>query len=99
MKLSNTKTRKIIDSLDGLINIAFCDASNEEKKVGWKFSVSQYRKMMELVCKCEEFTDQDIANFQDAVDSFYEHWIGMYSHNGIMNYIHMLGTGYFPYFL
>jgi hypothetical protein len=35
--------------------------------------------------------------FQDQIDVFYENWIELFGEEGIMNYIHILGSGYIAY--
>jgi len=57
---------------------------------------------MEIIRRHDEFTDEEIEEFQDEIDLFYEHWInmfGMFGQEGITNYIHMMGAGHFAYFL
>jgi hypothetical protein len=37
--------------------------------------------------------------FQDQIDVLYENWIELFGEEGIMNYIHILGSGRMLYFL
>jgi len=55
---------------------------------------------MELLTVHRELDEEEIEQFQDYVDDFYEIWIEVFGdEEGITNYIHMLGSGHILYFM
>ena len=42
----------------------------------------------------EDYTKQEIDTFQDKMDIFLQLWVELHQHEGLTNYIHMLGSGH-----
>jgi len=47
----------------------------------------------------DELSDDHINTFQTHADIFFHQWLDLPGYDGIMNYVHMLGTGHVQYFL
>ncbi len=54
--------------------------------------------MIILHKKCD-LTNDEIKQFQQHIDAFYVVWIDLLSHEGVTNYIHMLGAGHIGEYL
>lgn len=49
--------------------------------------------------KHEDFSDEDIKEFQDVVDDWYYNYIELLGIEGVSNYTHLLGAGYLYLYL
>jgi hypothetical protein len=61
--------------------------------------IGYYNMLMEMLQKREDFTDDEIEEFQMNADFFYAKWIDLYKSEGIKNYILMIGCGHVADFL
>jgi RecA/RadA recombinase len=98
ISMTNTKVRKIINSMDELIASVLPDIP-EEKKTLWYKSMDCYRDLIVMVRQREDFTEDDIQEFSELCDDFYDAWIKLHDREGITNYIHMIGSGHVSYYL
>jgi len=94
--LDNTKTRKFVNGIDSFLD--FCIVDEQERRK-WKHCISEYKNAMLLLHQKCDLTNNDIKKFQQHVDTFYVSWIDLLSHEGITNYIHMLGAGHIGEYL
>jgi hypothetical protein len=49
---------------------------------------------IEIVRQKHDFSNKDIANFQQNVAELFQDWIYLTGSGGTTNYIHMLGSGH-----
>jgi hypothetical protein len=63
--------------------------------------VQNYRDAMVILRKPEEYTVDDIDNFQTKIDDFFTAYVeeSGAGKEGITNYIHMLGSSHISYFM
>jgi len=54
---------------------------------------------MVLLQKKKELTNDEIKRFQQHVNAFFVTWVSLVSHEGVTNYIHMLGAGHIGEYL
>lgn len=54
---------------------------------------------MELVRKKDDFSDDEIAQFQCHVDLFFQDWVSLHGIEGVTNYLHMLSSGHISDYL
>ena len=47
----------------------------------------------------EDFSNEEILEYQLTADKFSRRWVELYNEEGIKNYIHMMMSGHFSYFL
>jgi hypothetical protein len=99
ISMTNTKVRKIIDNFDPLVDAVLPDDTPEHTKDLWYKSMDSYRELMVMVRQREDFSDEDIEEFSDLCDDFYENWIELHQREGITNYIHLIGSGHVTYYL
>ena len=86
-----------MNGLDGLVLIVFCD--DDEKRDAWIAWLQTYHLMMILAWQKEDYTDDEINNFEDLADSFVKVWLDLTGWEGITNYIHMIGAGHVVYYM
>jgi len=48
-----------------------------------------------MLQKKDDFTDEQIGQFQSDVDIFFRMWVKLCGHKGVTNYIHMMASGHF----
>jgi len=60
--------------------------------------LQKYREVMSITCKWENFTDDEIEDFQDLIDEWYYQYINLLGLEGITNYIHLLGAGHLHFY-
>ena len=66
----------------------------ESTHTSWKDAIASYCSTISMACQREDFSDHDIEVFQNVVDDFDVKWIALHGHEGITNYIHMVGAGH-----
>jgi hypothetical protein len=61
----------------------------------WKKAWAHYRTAMEILRKKgTDYTIQEEESFQNEIDLFFQLWVNLHQHEGVTNYIHMLGAGH-----
>jgi len=66
--LDNNHTRKIIDILDIFIDLCIPKEAMNDK---WKVCIAFYRQAIIMLRKKDDFTDEQIGQFQSDVDIFF----------------------------
>jgi hypothetical protein len=99
ISMTNSKVRKIIDNFDLLVDSVLPDDTPESIKNLWYTALDSYRELMVMVRQREDFSDEDIEEFSDLCDIFYDAWIELHQREGITNYIHLIGSGHVTYYL
>jgi hypothetical protein len=94
--LDNNRTRSLMLNLDSLIDICL---DSDIKKAKFKECVMHYNEMFVMIRKKDDFTDDEIEEYQRLADYFFDEWIQLYGTEGITNYIHMIGSGHVADFL
>ncbi len=89
--MDNGKTRKIIDSLELLIDASIVDNA---EKTQWKECIPFYRSAVTRLRPKEDFDTEAIVRFQQDADKFFQTWVTLHGIEGITNYIHMLSSGH-----
>eukprot|EP00978_Attheya_sp_CCMP212_P045806 scaffold360937_cov63-Attheya_sp.AAC.1 len=93
VSLSNGRSRKVLETFDDLIDLCIVSPN---KSAMWKEAWDHYRKAMVILRKKgEDYTTEEMTEFQGHVDIFFQLWVSLHQHEGITNnYIHMLGSGH-----
>jgi len=94
--LDNVKTQKVMNGMDSIID--FCIVPGEQC-LQWKKCIAEYRYALLLLRKKTDLTNDEIKKFQKHVDAFFVSWVSLVSHEGVTNYIHMLGAGHIGEYL
>lgn len=94
--MPNAHARKFIDKIHCLTSVCVED---NDRRTKWNQTVEKYKLVRNMAGKHEDFTDDDIEEFQDLADSFFLAWINLVGRDGLTNYFHELGSGHFAYYL
>ena len=89
--MENVRTRRVVDSLDIIIDFCVVD---ENWKTLWSTALNNYRIAMVLLRKRDDFTNPMISSYQHHADKFYQAWILLWQKEGITNSLHMIGSGH-----
>jgi hypothetical protein len=95
VKLSNWRARRVVDKIEALVD---CCLPNQEKNI-WNKVFNVNREVVKAMQQKQDFSDDDINEFQSKVDNFFRKWVNLVGYDGITNYVHMLGAGHVRYFL
>jgi hypothetical protein len=98
LQVWNQTARKIIASFDIIVENAVPE-SDREFKAKVISAVTLYREAMKLLTLNRNLDEDEVEEFQDHIDDFYELWIDLFGEEGITNYTHILGSGHMMYFL
>jgi hypothetical protein len=60
---------------------------------------SKYAEAMKILTTHRAVTDDEMEEFQDLIDDFFEIWVELFGTDGMTNYLHLLGAGHVLYFL
>lgn len=99
VSLSNKKTRKFVSNLSVLIDRVFHRDEDMVQRDLWHTMIDKYCSAMEILRRRSEYSDDDITQFQDLMDEFFEKYVSLTGVEGITNYIHMLGSGHIKYYM
>jgi hypothetical protein len=94
--MDNVRTRRVVDSLDTLVE--FC-VTDQTRASLWTLALNNYRTAMILLRKREDFTNTEIASYQQHADRFFQAWVKLWQKEGVTNYIHMIGSGHVAEYL
>ena len=67
--MDNVRTRRIVDSMDTLVD--FC-VVKESRALLWTTALNNYRTAMMLLCKKDNFTNDEVASYQGHADKFFQ---------------------------
>ena len=98
LQVRNQTARKIIASFDIIVEDAVPE-SDRDFKAKVISAITSYREAMKLLTLHRNLNEDEVEEFQDHIDDFYELWIDLFGEEGITNYIHILGSGHMLYFL
>ena len=74
VSLSNKITREFIDNIEALVHHIFLLPEYTEQKQIWINMLQDYRDAMEIFRQPQDYTDDDIKDFQGKIDSFFTVW-------------------------
>ena len=92
ISMENWRTRRVIDSLELLIDVSVSEPSRREQ---WKRKMPHYRTFMKQARSKEDWNSPEkLSNFQKEVDEWFQDWVDLTKKDGMTNYIHMLSSGH-----
>jgi len=74
VSLSNKITREFIVNIEALVHHIFLLPEYTEQKQIWINMLQDYRDAMEIFRQPQDYTDDDIKDFQGKIDSFFTVW-------------------------
>jgi hypothetical protein len=100
--MPNQHVRKFLKELHKVTDALFDVANEEEKarKEAWDECRDLWAEVTEMARMKEDFSDEDIAEFQDRCDDFIDAWLDLCGGNlGMTNYFHIVAAGHLTYYL
>jgi hypothetical protein len=94
--MPNTHVRKFLDHFEELAKLCVID---EERLARWNDAIYLWISLMEFARKRTDFTEEEIVDFQDLADEFFERWIDLKHLDGLGNYFHLVGAGHLSFYL
>jgi hypothetical protein len=94
--MPNTHVRRFMDHFEQLAELCLID---DAKIAKWNDVISLWINLMEFARKRTDFTDEEIVDFQDLADDFFELWIDLKHRDGLGNYFHLIGAGHLSFYL
>jgi hypothetical protein len=94
--MPNTHVRRFLDHFEDLAELCLID---EERLAKWNEAISLWINLMEFARKRSDFTEEEIVEFQDLADDFFERWVDLNHLDGLGNYFHLIGAGHLAFYL
>ena len=85
------RVRKILAKLSDLVPQLGIVGERLDK---WQYMLSKYLEVLKIAFQHEDFTDNEVEDFQDLVDEWFYHYVELLGLPGVTNYIHLLGAGH-----
>ncbi len=101
VSLSNKKTRKLMDTIGNIIDHIFQHPDDAPMQNIWHSMMQKYNSAIRILRKKSEYTNDDIARFQELIDDFFLSYIedSGAGKEGVTNYLHMLASGHIKYYM
>ena len=93
---TNWRVRKVMKQIT---QIAHAVIKDEHRRNKWISMLELYIQVMKIATKREDFTDEEIEDFQDLIDFWFYQYISLVGIKGVTNYMHLLGAGHLCYYL
>jgi len=94
----NTMIRGMVNNVEKIVEGAIPENELEFKE-RLKLACSKYSEAMKILTTHRALTEDEMEEFQDLVDDFFEIWVELFGMDGMTNYLHLLGSGHVLYFL
>ena len=95
--IPNYRITLLMEKMELLIDLSI--SFNDDLKNKYKQCAQYYREFVKIMIQKDEFSDDDIANYQQNVDSFMKIWCSMGGRRMMTNYFHMLASGHVKYYM
>jgi len=96
ISFSKFRARRFMDNLDDLID--YCmpgdDADSVLSRDRIKLAVADYSHAMVILGQKTNYTDNDINQFQEKIDSWFATWVYEFGSEALTNYTHLLSSGH-----
>jgi hypothetical protein len=92
LSMDNNRTRSTINQIEALIDVSFPDDNPNKFKLLNCFP--RYRAALVILRKKTDYTDEEIASFQEHIDAWFNDWVDVYGKEGCTNYVHMLSSSH-----
>ena len=92
LSMDNNRTRRVMNSIELLVNVSFpCNDINRKRLLR---CFPKYRAAMVLLRKNSDLDDNEIQTFQSLIDAWFNDWVRVYGKEGCTNYTHMLSSSH-----
>lgn len=88
-----------MDNIEHAVDFIF--QNDAEKRNIWHTMIGNYRAAMQILRKKSEYTDNEIDEFQNLIDDFFQLYVEVSGggKEGVTNYLHMLSSGHIKYYM
>jgi hypothetical protein len=94
--LPNTHVRKFLSKFYLIAGLCISDPV---RRAAWESTILCWNAVMEYARRREDFTEDDIEEFQTLADDWFEKWVKLTGRDGLTNYIHMVGAGHLSFYM
>jgi len=99
ISLSNSEARAFASGFKHLVKVCLDAYDDDEYKALWLDCCQRFNVVAEYLDVKYHFEWDDICNFQLEADKWCDVYLRLTGRDGMMNYIHLLYTGHYSYFL
>jgi hypothetical protein len=102
LTMPNQHVRKFLMHLHRVTAVLFdaTDDNERKRKEAWDECRDLWGEVTEMARMKEDFSDEDISEFQDRCDDFISAWLDLCGGNvGMTNYFHIVAAGHLTYYL
>ena len=92
LSMDNNRTRSVMNSIELLIEASF--PNSDDKKHRLLRCFPRYRAAITILRKDTDATLDEINEFQDHIDAWFQDWVNVYGRKGCTNYTHMLSSSH-----
>jgi hypothetical protein len=90
--------KKVLEKLADIAEHILRD-EDRGRLIKWQSMILKYLEVMRFAFRHEDFSDDDVEDFQDLVDEWFHQYVTLVGLPGITNYIHLLGAGHLYFYL
>jgi hypothetical protein len=90
--------KKVIDKLSDIAHLIMLD-QDQTRLRQWQTMISKYLDVMKFAFRHEDFSDDELEDFQDLIDEWFYLYVQLVGLPGITNYIHLLGAGHLYFYI
>lgn len=94
--MPNPQCRKMLRAFDKLVPLCVPEGS---RRLEWNRAVATWLRLMEVARQHEDFTDEQIDDFDVLCDDFFAEWMDLHGRDGLTNYFHLVGAGHLSYYI
>jgi hypothetical protein len=92
LSMDNNRTRSVMNSIEAIIEKSF--QSQDTNKDLLLRCFPRYRAAIIILPKNTDATEEEIAIFQDHIDSWFRDWVNVYGKEGCTNHTLMLSSSH-----
>jgi len=90
--------RKVIDHLAAIAE-RILSGGDLLRLREWQQMISKYLQVMRFAFRHEDFTDDDLEEFQDIIDEWFYEYVHLVGLPGVTNYMQFLGAGHLYFYI
>jgi hypothetical protein len=97
--LPNTHVRKFINNFPILTACCLGGDGHADRRAKWDETIHLWRAVMEAARRRDDYSEEDIDEFQDLADDWFAGWMKLVGKDGCTNYTHMIASGHIAFYL
>jgi hypothetical protein len=92
----NSRICLVLENFETLIALSISDENRRNK---YYYCIPLYHDAIQIDRQKDEFTDEDIIQYLNLIDSWFQVWVQLHSDAGCTNYTHLLSSGHFAEYM